>query len=147
VSGQPLAIAQSFVNAVDLTGTPSQAARIVILSDPYLPKSERTFSRNFKTDVFAPSPVGSIGNAAKKNIRGPGINNWDVALFKSFPIREQVKVQLRWELYNAFNHTQFSALDTTARWDAVGAQVNPRFGEFTGARNPRQMQFALRLFF
>jgi hypothetical protein len=147
VSGQPLAIGQSFVNAVDLTGTPSQGARIVILSDPRLPKSDRTFSRNFRTDVFAPTPAGSIGNAAKNNIRGPGINNWDMALFKTFPIREKVRFQVRWELYNAFNHTQFSGLDAAARWDAQGNQVNVRFGEFTAARSPRQMQFAARFFF
>jgi hypothetical protein len=147
VSGQPLAINQTFVNAVDLTGTPSQGARIVIRGDPNLPKSERTFSRNFRTDVFSPTPVGSIGNAAKTNIRGPGINNWDMALFKTFPIRDRMRLQIRWELYNILNHTQFGALDAAARWDAQGAQVNSRFGEFTSSRTPRQMQFALRFHF
>jgi len=147
VSGQPLGIGQSFVNAVDLTGTPSQGSRIVILGNPYLPKSERGFSTNFRTDVFAPTPVGSIGTGAKTNIRGPGINNWDMALFKSFKIRETIRLQFRWELYNAFNHTQFSGLDSTARWDPQGKQVNARFGEFTSARSPRQMQLALRFFF
>ncbi len=40
------------------------------------------------------------------------------------------------------------ALDTTARFDsATGQQINTRFGEFIAARNPRQMQFALRFFF
>lgn len=58
-----------------------------------------------------------------------------------------MKLQLRCELYNAFNHTQFSAFDTAARFDAQGRQVNTRFGEFTTARLPRQIQFALRFFF
>lgn len=147
VSGQPLGIGFSTVNAIDITGTASQGARVVVLSDPNLPKSERTFSRNFRTDVFRQPAVGTIGNAAKTLIRGPGINNTDVAFFKSFPIREQVRLQFRWELYNAFNHTQFTGLDTTARFDPAGAQVNARFGEFTSARSPRQMQFALRFFF
>jgi hypothetical protein len=147
VSGEPLGIGQSFVNAIDITGTPSQGARVVALRNPVLPKSERTFSRNFRTDVFGASPVGTIGNAAKNLIRGPGINNWDMALFKTFPIREPMRLQFRWELYNAFNHTQFGGLDTGARWDAQGNQVNQRFGEFTSARGPRQMQFALRFFF
>jgi hypothetical protein len=147
VSGQPLAINQTFVNAVDLTGTPSQGSRVVLKGDPNLPKGDRTFSRNFRTEVVAPTPVGSIGNAAKTNIRGPGINNWDMALFKSFPIRDKMRLQIRWELYNILNHTQFDALDTSARWDAQGNQVNARLGEFTSSRTPRQMQFALRFFF
>jgi hypothetical protein len=50
-------------------------------------------------------------------------------------------------MYNAFNHTQFSGLDTTARFDGTGKQVNTQFGQFTAARNPRIMQFALRLNF
>ena len=82
------------------------------------------------------------------NIRGPGINNWDVALFKNFPIyKERVRMQFRTELYNAFNHTQFTGLDTGARFDPQGNQVNARLGEFTAARSPRVIQFALRMYF
>jgi hypothetical protein len=58
-----------------------------------------------------------------------------------------MRLQLRVETYNTFNHTQFSSLDTTARFDAAGNQVNTRLGEFIAARNPRQMQFALRFYF
>ena len=90
---------------------------------------------------------GTFGNSAKTVIRGPGVNNWDIAIFKNFPVRERLRLQFRWELYNCFNHTQFSGLDTTARFDAAGKQVNARFGEFTAARNPRIMQFALRFYF
>ena len=90
---------------------------------------------------------GTIGNSAPTQVRGPGINNWDIALFKNMPIREQVSLQFRAEAYNAFNHTQFAALDTAARFDAQGNQVNARFGEFTSARPPRVMQLALRLYF
>ena len=148
VSGEPLGIGYSTVTAVDTTGTPSQSARVVVTANPVLPKSERTFSHNFRTDVFRMPDQGTIGNAGKTLIRGPGINNFDVALFKNFSVRESVRLQFRWELYNVFNHTQFSGLDTTARFDtATGEQVNPRFGEFTAARNPRQMQFALRFYF
>jgi hypothetical protein len=58
-----------------------------------------------------------------------------------------MRLQFRMELYNAFNHTQFSAYDSTARFDATGSQVNARFGEFTAARNPRVIQFALKFLF
>ena len=147
-SGAPLGIGYSTTAAVDISGTSSLTARPVVTGNPVLPKGDRTFSRNFRTDVFQLPAVGTVGNEAKTVIRGPGINNWDVALFKNFPVTERVRFQFRWEMYNVFNHTQFSALDTTARFDsATGAQINQRFGEFTAARNPRQMQFVLRLFF
>jgi hypothetical protein len=91
--------------------------------------------------------VGTIGNAARTNLRGPGINNWDIALFKNIPVQERVKMQFRAEFYNAFNHTQFSSFDASARFDAAGRQVNARFGEYTASRTPRILQFALRVNF
>ena len=56
-------------------------------------------------------------------------------------------MQLRWEMYNAFNHTQFSGVDTTARFDPQGNQVNSRFGQVTSTRQPRVMQASLRFSF
>jgi hypothetical protein len=148
VSGSPTSVGLATVTAYDVTGSASQGARPDITGDPVLPKSERTFSRNFNTDVFKLPRQGTYGNSSPFPIRGPGINNWDIALFKNFPIHESVRMQFRWELYNAFNHTQFSGLDTTARFDVnTGEQVNARFGEFTAARNPRIMQFNLRVYF
>ncbi len=147
VSGAPITAALGFVNPVDVTGSASQGARVNLVAAPVIPKSERTFSRNFNTAAFAPPAVGTVGNSARYTMRGPGNNNWDVAIFKNFAVREPMRLQLRWELYNAFNHTQFSAIDTATRFDAQGRQVNGRFGEFTAARLPRQMQFALRFFF
>ncbi|MEW5978273.1 MAG: carboxypeptidase regulatory-like domain-containing protein [Acidobacteriota bacterium] len=147
-SGSPLPINYTTTRAVDITGTPSQAARIFVTANPVLPKSERTFDRNFRTDVFRLPQVGTVGNAAKTLIRGPGINNWDIAVFKDFPLDERLRLQFRCELYNAFNHTQFEGLDTTARFDpTTGQQVNLAFGQFTSSREPRRIQFALRLQF
>lgn len=75
VSGAPTTAGLNFVNAIDITGSASQGARINITGDAVLPKSERTFSRNFNTSVFAPTPAGSIGNSARYTMRGPGNNN------------------------------------------------------------------------
>jgi hypothetical protein len=98
--------------------------------------------------AIAPSVETSTRTSSNCRQSGPpGINNWDVAIFKSFPIREAMRVQFRAVLYNAFNHTQFSALDTTASFDAQGRQVNTRFGEFTAARNARIIQMAPRFYF
>jgi hypothetical protein len=147
VSGQPLGISYTTTYSVDITGSPSQTSRPNVVANPVLPKDQRTFSKNFNTAAFAMPAVGTVGNEAKTEIRGPGINNWDMALFKTFPIRDKANLQFRWETYNTFNHTQFLGLNTTARFDPTGAQVNAQFGQFTSARNPRIMQLALRFTF
>jgi hypothetical protein len=147
VSGQPLPVTFTTTAATDITGSPTDGARIVVLSNPVLPKSERTFNQNFRTDVFRVPARGTIGNAATTVIRGPGINNFDIAIFKDFPIHESIKAQFRAEMYNAFNHTQFSTLDNAARFDPQGNQVNTRLGAMTATYPPRKIQLALRFYF
>jgi hypothetical protein len=51
-------------------------------------------------------------------------------------------------MYNAFNHTQYATIDTTARFDlTTGAQVNAQFGSVTGAREARRIVMGLKLNF
>jgi hypothetical protein len=147
ISGQPTGVSFTTTAGTDITGSPTDGARVVMAGNPVLPKDERTIDRYFRTDVFRVPAVGTVGNAAKTVLRGPGINNWDLAVYKNFPAFEKARIQFRWELYNAFNHTQFSALNTTARFDPTGAQVNALFGTLTAARAARRMQFALRASF
>jgi len=68
-------------------------------------------------------------------------------VFKDFPSREAIRAQFRMEMYNAFNHTQFTSVDNGARFDPQCNQVNPRFAEMTGAAAPRRIQLALRFYF
>jgi len=51
------------------------------------------------------------------------------------------------EMFNAWNHTQFSGLDSTARFDAAGKLATLTFGNFTSARDPRRVQMSLKLYF
>jgi hypothetical protein len=68
-----------------------------------------------------------------------------MSLLKNFRLpKEGWRLQLRLETYNTFNHPQFTTVDTAARLDPEGRQTNARFGEITGSRLPRRMQFALR---
>jgi hypothetical protein len=146
-SGFPQSIAFSFADGVDRWGG-GDAPRVNMLANPLLPRSERTFERYFNTAAIgAPVGVGDFGNAPRDVYRGPGIANWDFTLFKNFPIKEQIRFQFRWELYNLFNHTQFSAVDNNARFDSQGRQINGQFGQLTAARTARQMQFSLRFEF
>lgn len=145
-SGQPLGIGYSTTDGADITGG-GDGSRPVVLGNAILPKSERTVTRFFRTDVFARPAVGTYGNAPKDVIRAPGINNWDISIFKNFPVSDFGRFQFRWELYNAFNHTQFQGVDTTARFDPAGNQVNGRFGALTSTGTPRVMQGSLRFIF
>ena len=147
ISGSPGGVGLSTTNNADITGTPSQGPRVTILSDAVLPKDERNFDRNFRTEVFALTPVGSLGNSSRTYLRGPGTENFDLSVIKNFSIREPFKLQFRAEAYNAFNHTQFSSFDTTARFDPTGKQVSTTFGQFNASRTPRQLQLALRFTF
>jgi hypothetical protein len=146
-SGAPVAIGYSFVNPVDTTGSASQGARISQTGDANLPRGERTFERNFRTEVFVPPAVGTIGNSARTSVRAPGFHNWDLTMMRRIPIGERFKTEFRAEFYNAFNHTQFSGFDAAARFDAQGRQVNARFGEMTGTRSARLIQLAVRATF
>jgi hypothetical protein len=56
-------------------------------------------------------------------------------------------LQLRWEMYNALNHTQFTAFNSTASFAANGSQTNTSFGQYTAAANPRTCQASLRFQF
>jgi hypothetical protein len=146
VSGSPFTPALGTTYTTDITGS-TEGARITIIGDPRLSKSEKSFGRNFRQEAFGPTPVRSFGNAGIGILRGPGINNWDIALNRRFPLGlgERRVLQFRGEFFNAFNHTQFSAIDAAARFDQAGRQQNAGFGAFTAARNPRIIAFSLRL--
>ena len=146
-SGAPQGVGYTQVTSLDLSGTPSISPRIVTVGNPVLPRGERTFSRAFRTDVFRLPAAGTLGNMSKTLLRGPGANNFNVSLLKNVPIRERVRMQIRSEFYNMFNHTQFSSFDATARFDSNGNQVNAQFGQYTAARDPRILQLAVRLQF
>ena len=145
-SGFPNGVTFNTTDGANITGG-GDGARVVVTGDPTLPKDQRTLVDYFNTTVFARPAQRTIGNAPKDVFRGPGINNWDLALMKSFLIREKGVIQIRWEAYNAFNHTQWSGVDTTATFNPQGQQVNSLFGKVTSARDPRIMQLAARVSF
>jgi hypothetical protein len=154
ISGAPLGIGYSTVQGTDLVGGSGSGvdSRVVLTGDPNLPKGDRTFARYFNTSVVqAPTKANfGVGNAPKDPIRGPGINNWDISVFKNFKLSREGRVglQYRLEMYNAFNHTQFSGVNTTARFDlTTGAQVNGLFGSYNAARDARRIVMGLKLNF
>lgn len=58
-------------------------------------------------------------------LRGPGLQNWDMSLFKNIALRsESRRLQLRLEAFNAFNHTEWGTFNTSAQFNAAGNIVN-----------------------
>lgn len=106
----------------------------------------------FDTSCFArPSGRGDYGNAPRNAVRKPGIDNWNLALFKNVTFGGRRSFQYRLEAYNVLNHTEFADIDRTARFDTTGAQVNANFGTAIGisgpTRSPRTLQMSLRFNF
>ena len=101
----------------------------------------------FNTTCFAAPPDYGPGTEARVDptLRGPGINNFDFAIFKRTKIGERMGVEFRTEFFNIFNHPYFSQPAT-----GFGA---PGFGEITstiqgGVASPeRLVQFALKFEF
>jgi hypothetical protein len=142
-SGTPVGVGYSTTDNADITGG-GDGSRINVTGKAQLPAGERAFDRWFDTSVFRRPAKGDWGNAPKDILRGPGTNNWDISIFKNFPVfSERRMLQFRGELYNAFNHTQYSGIDSTARFDTAGNQVNTRLGQVTSTRSPRVVQLAI----
>jgi hypothetical protein len=103
----------------------------------------------FNTCAFATnSIVGTFGNAGRNIIEGPGFQNWDISLFKTFPIREEMRFEFRAELFNAWNHAnpEFTNPDTVA--ENVGTELgSSSYGLTAFTRPPRRIQFALKFYF
>jgi Carboxypeptidase regulatory-like domain len=124
--------------STNMTGTPTQNATISVL-DPNAPPLER----------FRPPDKYTYGNAGPGILRLPGINNWDLSLYRNIRFRERGSMQLRWETYNTFNHTQFSNISQQAKFASSTnwTQVDPLFLQPTAARAARTMQIAVRVNF
>lgn len=145
-SGFPSGIGLSYADGVDRHGG-GDAPRLWVRENPVLSSGERTFSRWFNTGAFEAPGRLEFGNAPRDVFRRPGINNFDVTFGKTFRVTERVGLQFRSEFYNFFNHTQFDNVDTSARFDSRGVQINNRFGEVISTRPAREIQFSLRLQF
>jgi hypothetical protein len=148
-SGAPLGVSVGTTNGEDITGTTSLAPRVnVNLNPAAAPQTNSRLQSNLNPNAVLLPAVGTYGDAGKTVFRGPGVNNWDIALVKNFPVRERLRAQIRCEAYNAFNHAQFSTVNTSTSFNpATGQQTNGKLGTFTAARDPRQLQLGIRLSF
>jgi hypothetical protein len=96
---------------------------------------------------------GNAGAGSIIPIPGSRIFNSDVTFSKAFPIKERRELLFRAEMYNIFNHTQFTNWNIAPAFNwplwqsGVLQQTNANLGRYTAAANPRQMSLSLRLHF
>ncbi len=99
---------------------------------------------------------GMFGYMGRNMLRGPGRNNWDVALHKDFLMPwfngEHSTIQFRWETFNTFNHTQWKGFSSgcsgsTTPGTACTGSANANTGFVSSDWGPRIMQLALKYIF
>ena len=96
----------------------------------------------FNTSLFSPNALGTQGNASRRSFFGPGMDNYDIALHKTTKFAESRTLEIRFEMFNAFNHAQFFGPN------AVNGNINSAtFGYVTQADSPRISQVAAKFTF
>ncbi len=100
-----------------------------------------TVAEWFNTASFAAPAVGAWGDAGHNSLRGPGRDNWNISLFKSFVLSESrgSRFELRVETFNTWNHTELNQVST-----GLGSS---NFGQVTSAFDPRIFQLGGKIYF
>jgi hypothetical protein len=154
-SGSPTTVWNGYTSSYDYMGdVPIQTC------NGNIARGSRTFTQYFNTNCYS-EPAASTdpyyvnqgvtnfavtrGNEGRNDLRQPGINNWDMGLQKSFRVLgEGRELQFRADSFNAFNHTQWSSIDT---YDDRPTNAQSEFGWITGSRAGRRMQLNMRFVF
>ena len=169
-SGAPYTIGYSYpgIGNANLTGTPNYGARVVIVGDSGKGCSSDP-TRQFNTSAFQGPQLGSLGKESGVNyMRGCPDHTFDFAIARNIRAGQNRQLQLRLELYNAFNTVIFNGRNTTINlagldtpsvgtnlpYDATGAVIPSRilpnsagFGVATSAAGLRSMQVQIRFAF
>jgi hypothetical protein len=148
-TGLPFTVAYATYDPAGIGYIPAAVAggRPLLLCDPN-ENAPRTVDQWFNAACFsAQTPAGATdvlnvpGNAPRGAVDGPPTKKVDFTLTKIIRFTEDVKLQLRAEAFNVFNHTNFRNLSTSR------ALTNTQFGQVTSFRDPRIMQFGIKLYF
>jgi hypothetical protein len=132
-SGTPFSIGNG-VDNLGLGGGTSNRANIV--GPITYPKTRFEW---FNAAAFAqPAPL-QWGTAARNDVVGPGTNNWNIAMYKSFQFTEKARFEFRGETFNSFNHTMFSCVQATLS--------SGNFGQATCTQPQRIFELGAKLLF
>lgn len=148
-SGNPFNVLLPFDNS----NTGENTDRPDAIGDPYksTPTCQtRTPECFVNPAAFATPAPYTYGNAGRNSLVGPGFENLDMGLSKTFYIGEDKKVVFRSEVFNLLNHPAFDNPGTTGTTDTLGpsfGQIYEAGGGGVGLYGSRQLQFGLRIVF
>ena len=134
-TGQPFTVTLS----VDPTAS-GATAHPNRLSDGSLPVEQRSASRWFDTTAFVAPTCPCFGNSGRSILSGPAFANIDISLVRDFYFSERIRLQLRSEAFNLFNHPNLGLPAS-----AIGAATVGIIGSVVN--NERQIQMAAKLYF
>ncbi|MGH9309821.1 MAG: carboxypeptidase regulatory-like domain-containing protein [Vicinamibacterales bacterium] len=104
--------------------------------------------------AFAPVTEARFGNAGFNTLRGPGVAQWDVGLFRQIPLGGTANVQLRVEAFNVTNRPHFAnpgANRSSLRLNPDGSirDLNgyTEITDTTGTKSERQIRLGIRFGF
>jgi hypothetical protein len=93
----------------------------------------RTVAQYFNTAAFTATPQFAIGTSSRNPVRGPGLQEADLMLGKTFRVTEKVNAEFRAEVFNVSNTPPLN--------DPNGSFGSAAFGSITSAGNPRVFEF------
>jgi hypothetical protein len=116
---------------------------------PFAPSGPFFTGSGATRTMVLPGTVGSLG---RNTTREPSEFNLDLAVARTFPVRERLRFEIRGEAFNFLNHTNFNAPNTTLSVQAdprTGQAVfnSPGFGLITSAKSARFIQLVARFEF
>jgi hypothetical protein len=102
--------------------------------------------------AFSQPGPGQFGTCRPRKFHGPGIRMLDFSIFKDFRFSEHKYLQFRAEFFNAFNHPNFANpsanISSPGSFGKVSNTLAPILGTDSGGPgDPREIQFALKLYF
>jgi hypothetical protein len=118
-----------------LTGLGGQRA-VQTLDNPY---GDKTPNNYLNRAAFTSPTTGTYSSLKPFTIVNPSRLTNDLALTRNLRLTDDRGIQLRWEIFNVLNHTNFNAPTT--------ALNSANFGKITTAQDPRIMQFAVKFDF
>jgi hypothetical protein len=138
-TGTPQPLNYNGVDTLGLGGgTSNRPNKIAPVSYPHT--RLKWFSTSSFADPVAPWNGGTgFGSAGKDAVVLPGLFNSNLSLFKTFPLGEGPTLELRFESFNTFNHTEFQNIDN--------GTTDGNFGQVTSAYDPRTLQLGAKIKF
>lgn len=131
----------SYNDRPNQVGDPFIAGTVTNNSGCAAPAQVKTIAHWFNQCAYPVQPAGTFGNTARQSLIGPSVWNFDTAIWRTFPMTERFKLDLRGEGFNVFNHPQFGlpgvALNSTTTLGRIT----------TTANNMRILQVAAKVIF